>query len=97
MNEKERIDFIKQEWKKFLKKKLKKDIDISKIESIEEIKRAITTRDAIEKLAEEYGVEATKEQLILLADKINEENDKETLEYVPVVLHYFLKLEYVYE
>ena len=73
MNEKERIDFIKQEWKKFLKKKLKKDIDISKIESIEEIKRAITTRDAIEKLAEEYEVEATKEQLILLADKINEE------------------------
>ena len=44
MNDTERIDFIKQEWKKFLKKQIKKDIDISKIESINEIKQALKIR-----------------------------------------------------
>jgi hypothetical protein len=28
MNDTERIDFIKQEWKKFLKKQIKKDIEV---------------------------------------------------------------------
>jgi len=72
MNEKERIDFIKQEWKKFLKKQLNKDIDISKIESIEEIKKALNIKQAVETISEEYKIDISEEQIVLLSDALIE-------------------------
>ena len=72
MNEKERIDFIKQEWKKFLKKQFNKDIDISKIESIEEIKKALNIKQAVETISEEYKIDISEEQIVLLSDALIE-------------------------
>ena len=70
MNDTERIDFIKQEWKKFLKKQIKKDIDISKIESINEIKQALKIREAVETISDEFKIEISEEQVVLLSDAL---------------------------
>tara|TARA_B100000787_G_scaffold165573_1_gene149671 strand:+ start:206 stop:718 length:513 start_codon:yes stop_codon:yes gene_type:complete len=70
MNDKERIDFIKQQWKKFLKKKLKKDIDISKIESVDEIKQALKIREAVETISDEFKIDISEEQIVLLSDAL---------------------------
>ena len=64
MNDFERIDFIKQQWKKFLKKKIKKDIDISKIESIVEIKQALKIREAVETISGEFKIDSNMINLI---------------------------------
>tara|TARA_B100000795_G_scaffold266943_1_gene250933 strand:+ start:186 stop:698 length:513 start_codon:yes stop_codon:yes gene_type:complete len=70
MNDKERIDFIKQQWKRFLKKKLKKDIDISKIESVDEIKQALKIREAVETISDEFKIDISEEQIVLLSDAL---------------------------
>ena len=70
MNDIERIDFIKQEWKKFLKKRIKKDIDISKIESIDEIKQALKIREAVETISDEFKIDISEEQVVLLSDAL---------------------------
>ena len=70
MNGKERIDFIKQQWKRFLKKKLKKDIDISKIESVDEIKQALKIREAVETISDEFKIDISEEQIVLLSDAL---------------------------
>jgi len=70
MNDFERIDFIKQEWKKFLKKKIKKDIDISKIESIVEIKQALKIREAVETISDEFKIDISEEEVVLLSNAL---------------------------
>ena len=70
MNDNERIDFIKLQWKKFLKKKIKRDIDISKIESIDEIKKALKIREAVEVISDEFKIDISEEQVILLSDAL---------------------------
>jgi hypothetical protein len=70
MNDFERIDFIKQEWKKFLKKKIKRDIDISKIESIDEIKKALKIREAVETISDEFKIDISDEQVVLLSNAL---------------------------
>ena len=72
MNEKERIEYIKKEWKKFLEKNSKRDIDISKIKSIDEVKQALKIREAIEYISEEFNVGLSDEQVVLLSDALIE-------------------------
>tara|TARA_B110000483_G_scaffold237832_1_gene313329 strand:+ start:221 stop:733 length:513 start_codon:yes stop_codon:yes gene_type:complete len=70
MNDNERIDFIKLQWKKFLKKKIKRDIDISKIESIDEIKKALKIREAVETISDEFKIDISDEQVVLLSNAL---------------------------
>ena len=72
MNEKERIEYIKKEWKKFLEKNSKRDIDISKIKSIDEVKQALKIREAVEYISEEFNVGLSDEQVVLLSDALIE-------------------------
>ena len=72
MNEKERIEYIKKEWKKFLEKNSKRDIDISKIKSIDEVKQALKIREAVEYISEEFKVGLSDEQVVLLSDALIE-------------------------
>tara|TARA_B100000795_G_C22703882_1_gene400770 strand:- start:362 stop:874 length:513 start_codon:yes stop_codon:yes gene_type:complete len=70
MNDNERIDFIKLQWEKFLKKKIKRDIDISKIESIDEIKKALKIREAVEAISDEFKIDISDEQVVLLSNAL---------------------------
>ena len=70
MNDNERIDFIKLQWEKFLKKKIKRDIDISKIESIDEIKKALKIREAVETISDEFKIDISDEQVVLLSNAL---------------------------
>ena len=70
MNDNQRIDFIKLQWKKFLKKKIKRDIDISKIESIDEIKKALKIREAVEAISDEFKIDISDEQVVLLSNAL---------------------------
>ena len=70
MNDNQRIDFIKLQWKKFLKKKIKRDIDISKIESIDEIKKALKIREAVETISDEFKIDISDEQVVLLSNAL---------------------------
>ena len=70
MNDFERIDFIKLQWKKFLKKKIKRDIDISKIESIDEIKKALKIREAVEIISDEFKIDISEEEVVLLSNAL---------------------------
>ena len=72
MDEKERIEFIKIKWKEFLEKNSKKNIDISKIQSIDQVKQAIRIKQAVEYVSEKFDVKLTDEQVILLSDAIIE-------------------------
>ena len=72
MNEKERIEFIKIKLKEFLEKNSKKNIDISKIQSIDQVKQAIRIKQAVEYVSEKFDVNLTDEQVILLSDAIIE-------------------------
>ena len=72
MNEKDRIEYIKREWKKFLEKNSKRDIDISKIKSIDEVKQALKIREAVEYISEEFKVGLSDEQVVLLSDALIE-------------------------
>ncbi len=72
MNEKERIEFIKIKWKEFLKKNSKKNIDISKIQSIDQAKQALRVKRAVEYISQEFNVNLTDEQVVLLSDAIIE-------------------------
>ena len=72
MDEKERIEFIKIKWKEFLEKNSKKNIDISKIQSIDQVKQAIRIKQAVEYVSEKFDVNLTDEQVILLSDAIIE-------------------------
>ena len=72
MDEKERIEYIKKEWKKFLEKNSKRDIDISKIKSIDEVKQALKIREAVEYISEEFKVGLSDEQVVLLSDALIE-------------------------
>ena len=72
MNEKERIEFIKIKWKEFLKKNSKKNIDISKIQSIDQAKQALRVKQAVEYVSQEFNVNLTDEQVVLLSDAIIE-------------------------
>ena len=70
MNDNQRIDFIKLQWKKFLKKKIKRDIDISKIESVDEIKKALKIREAVEAISDEFKIDISDEQVVLLSNAL---------------------------
>ena len=70
MNDNQRIDFIKLQWKKFLKKKIKRDIDISKIESVDEIKKALKIREAVETISDEFKIDISDEQVVLLSNAL---------------------------
>ena len=70
MNDNQRIDFIKLQWEKFLKKKIKRDIDISKIESIDEIKKALKIREAVEAISDEFKIDISDEQVVLLSNAL---------------------------
>tara|TARA_B100000965_G_C19528720_1_gene730063 strand:+ start:601 stop:1116 length:516 start_codon:yes stop_codon:yes gene_type:complete len=72
MNEKERIEFIKIKWREFLKKYSKKNIDISKIQSIDQVKQALRVKQAVEYVSQEFNVNLTDEQVVLLSDAIIE-------------------------
>lgn len=72
MNEKERIEFIKIKWKEFLKKNSKRNIDISKIQSIDQAKQALRIKQAVEYVSQEFNVNLSDEQVALLSDAIIE-------------------------
>ena len=47
-----------------------KNIDISKIESIEEIKKALNIKQAVETISEEYKIDISEEQIVLLSEHL---------------------------
>ncbi len=70
MDEQERIEFIKIKWKEFLEKNSKKNIDISKIESVDEIKQVLKIRQAIETISDEFKIDISEEQVVLLSNAL---------------------------
>ena len=70
MDSKKQIEFIKEAWGKFLEKKKNEnqDLDIKKLESIEEVKKAFLIRDAVAEVAEVDDIDVTEEQVTTLAN-----------------------------
>ena len=70
MDSKKQIEFIKEAWGKFLEKKKNEnqDLDIKKLESIEEVKKAFLIRDAVAEVAEVDDIDVTEEQVTSLAN-----------------------------
>jgi len=69
MDSKKQIDFIKEAWKKFQEKKKKesRDIDISKLKSVREIKQALQLRSKITEVLEKE-TPLSKEQITEFID-----------------------------